>query len=241
MVSAMKPILLVLATLAVSAPFATDGAAAAERRFMVVDFDRVQVEGPYRVEMATGGPSLAVATGPLAALDRVSMDVQGTTLHIRPNRSAWGGNARDAAGPIAIRIATRTLRAATVSGGGTLEIKGGKNLRIDLILNGSGRMDVAGLDADLLAVNLIGSGRIGLAGKARQLRASVEGSGDLDGAALRADDIDITANTAGTIALTAMRNARVRAAGSGEVAVGGTPACSVTGLAAGNVRCGPGR
>lgn len=240
MVEAMKKLFLPLLPLAAGLLMSTP-AAAAERRFMVVDFDRVRVEGPYQVEMVTGGPSLAVATGPLAALDRVSMEVQGTTLHIRPNRSAWGGNARDAAGPIAIRIATRTLRAAVVTGGGALAIKGAKNLRIDLTLSGSGRIDVAGVDADLLAVILTGSGKIGLAGKARQVRASVEGSGDLEAAGLRADDVDIGANTVGAIAITAVRTAKVRANGSGETLISGSPACTVSGLAAGNVRCGAGQ
>ena len=241
MVSARKWILIALVALAASAPLATAPAAAAERRFMVVDFDKVKVDGPYRVELVTGVPSLAVASGPLAALDRVSMDVQGTTLHIRPNRSAWGGNARDSAGPIVIRIATRTLRAATLSGGGALDIRGAKNLRVDLALSGSGRIDVSGVDVDLLGITLTGSGKIGLAGKARQVRASIAGSGDLDGAGLRADDADIGADTAGSIALTVVRNAKVRASGSGEVAIGGAPACTVSGLAAGNVRCGAGR
>jgi hypothetical protein len=241
MVVAMKRILIAMAVLAAAAPCALVPAKAAERNFMVVDFDKVRVDGPFRVELVTGGPSLAIATGPQAALDRVSMEVQGTTLHIRPNRSAWGGNMRDATGPIAIRIATRTLRSATVTGGGALGIKGAKNLRIDLILTGSGRIDVAGVDADLLAITLIGSGKIGLAGKARQVRASVEGTGDLDGAGLRADDVDIGANTAGMIAITAVRTAKVRSGGSGEVAISGSPACTITGLAAGNVRCGTGR
>jgi hypothetical protein len=237
----MKKSLIALAALAAWAPLASGPAAAAERRFMVVDFDKVTVDGPFRVELVTGGPSGALATGSLAALDRVSMDVQGTTLRIRPNRSAWGGNGRDSSGPIAIRIATRTLRAATVTGGGALGIKGVKNLRVELTLSGSGRIDVEGVDADLLAIILTGSGKIGIAGKARQLRASVEGSGDLDGAALRADDVDVAANTTGTIALTAVRTAKVRALGSGDVAISGAPACTVSGLAAGNVRCGAGR
>lgn len=241
MVAAMKWILIALAALAAAAPFASAPAAAAERRFMVVDFDKVRVEGPFKVELVTGGASLAVATGPQAALDRVSIDVQGTTLRIRPNRSAWGGDARDAASPVAIRIATRALRTATVIGGGALAIKGAKNLRIDLILSGSGRIDVAGVDADLLAIVLTGSGKIGLAGKARQVRASVEGSGDLDGAGLRADDADIGANTVGAITLYAVRSAKVRANGGGEISISGTPACTITGLAAGNVRCGSGR
>jgi uncharacterized protein YodC (DUF2158 family) len=237
MVAAMKRILLpALAAAACSVP-----AAAAERRFMVVDFDRVQVEGPYQVTLSTGGPSMAAAAGSQAALERVSIEVQGTTLHVRPNRSAWGGNPRDAAGPVAIRIGTRALRSAAVTGGGSLSVDRARGLRIDLTLSGSGRLAVAGIDADLLVVGLIGSGKIALAGKAKQLRASIQGSGDLDGVSFRADDADIGADTAGAIAVAAVRTARVRASGSGEVTISGSPACTVTGLAAGAVRCGAGQ
>src|SRR5688500_1669852 len=188
MVAAMKSgMLAFLALLAAASP-----AAAAERRFMVTDFDRVQVEGPFEVALTTGRPSSATASGTPQALDRVSVDVQGRTLRIRPNRSAWGGYpGKVAGGPIRIAASTRELVAGAVAGPGSLAIDRAKGLRIELNVTGSGRIGLAAVEADQLVLGLTGSGRISLAGKAKTLRASLRGTGDLDAAGFRTDDADI--------------------------------------------------
>jgi hypothetical protein len=227
-------IALPVALLALASP-----AGAAEQRIMVNDFDRVQVEGPYRVTLTVGGTSAAVATGSRSALDRVSVEVQGRTLRIRPNRSAWGGYpGEEGGGPVEIRATTRELRAGIIIGSGSLTVDRAKGLRIELSVSGSGRLGVAAVEADQLIVNLRGSGKILLGGKARQLRAAVEGNADLDAGSFRAEHADVTADTAGAIALTALQTARIRANGTGEVAIGGTAACTVSGPAAGGVSCG---
>lgn len=235
MVVAMKIRLLALTLLlAVAAP-----ATAAERRFLVTDFDRVQIEGPFEVELTTGRPSAAVASGSSLALDRVSVDVQGRTLRVRPNRSAWGGYpGQVSGGPVRIAISTRDLAAAAVSGPGSLAIDRAKGLKVELNVTGSGTIAVAAIDADQLVVGLNGSGRIAMIGKAKTFRASIQGSGDLDGTAFRTEDADIVTETAGKVALTIIRAAKIRANGIGEVAIAGSPACTVTGLGGGNVRCG---
>jgi len=66
-------------------------AVAAERRYSITDFNRVEVDGPYQVTLTTGGSSSARATGSSAALDRLSIEVMGQTLRIRTNVSSWGG------------------------------------------------------------------------------------------------------------------------------------------------------
>ena len=66
-----------------------------------------------------------------------------------------------------------------------------------------------------------------LAGRAKQIHAVVKGSGDMVGAALTADDVQLTADTAGTVTLGSARSARIVATGSGDVTIGGTPACTV--------------
>jgi hypothetical protein len=235
MVPAMKTgMFALLALLALASP-----AAAAERRFMVTDFDRVQVEGPFEVILTTGRPSSAVASGSPQALDRVSIDVQGRTLRVRPNRSAWGGYpGQVAGGTVRILVSTRDLAAAAVAGAGSLAIDRAGGLRLALNVTGSGRITLAAVQADQLILGLTGSGRITLAGKAKTLRASIQGTGDLDGASFRADDADIVTDTAGMVAFTAVRSAKVRANGIGAVEIGGSPACTVTGLGGGNVRCG---
>lgn len=217
-------------------------ATAAERRYTVTDFDRVVVEGPFSVRLVTGSHSSARATGSQEALERVSVEVQGRTLRIRPNRSAWGGYPGIAAGPVAIELSTRELRAATVNGAGNLAIDRVEGLRVDLAVEGTGRIGAPNVAADMLVIGMIGSGRIQLAGTARELRANVHGWADLDAAALTAQGAHVVTDTAGRLALTVAREANVTASGIGEVEILGTPACTVRGDSAGQVRCGrPGR
>ena len=233
MVAAMRKI---LAALAFCASFAAP-AGAAERRYSVTDFDRIVVEGPFTVRLSTGRPSSALATGSADALDRVSVEVQGRTLRVRPNRSAWGGYPGAAAAPAVIDLTTRDLRAASVNGAGSLAIDRAGGLRLDLAVEGTGRIAAPAIAADTLVIGLIGSGRIQLAGTARELRASVHGWADLDAAALRSQSVTITTDSAGRIAAAAERQATVTATGLGEVEIVGAPACTVRGLSAAQVRC----
>lgn len=67
-------------------------AAGATRNFGVNSFDKIRVEGPYRIKLTVGVPVYARANGnSTAALDRVSIETQGSTLIVHPNRSSWGG------------------------------------------------------------------------------------------------------------------------------------------------------
>ena len=218
--------------------FAAAPAAAAERSYSVTDFDRVQVDGPYQVSLTTGLSSSARATGSVGALDRVSVEVQGRTLRIRVNRSGWGGYPGDRAGPVVIQVTTRNVVAAGVTGSGGLAIDKTSGIRLDLSVSGSGRLGVASLNADSLGVSLLGSGRIAVGGQAKQMRATIQGSGDLDARSLTAQDATIFADTAGTITLGAARTAKVTATGPGDVEILGDPSCTLLGVAAESVKCG---
>ncbi|MEA3009061.1 MAG: hypothetical protein QOJ91_753 [Sphingomonadales bacterium] len=212
-------------------------AAAAERSYTVTDFDRVQVEGPYRVTLTTGGKSAARAEGSTAALDQVSVDVQGATLHVRRNRSAWGGYPGEGAGPVTITLTTRDLRTASVMGSGSLDVDRASGLRVDLSLSGGGRLAVADVQSDTLVVGLIGGGRITLAGRTKQLKATIQGSADLAAAGLSADDAQISSDTAGNVAVAVARSAKVTTTGSGDVEIVGAPACVVDAKGSGQVIC----
>lgn len=213
-------------------------AAAAERSYSITDFDRVQVEGPYEVTLATGRSSSARASGSPEALDRVTVEVQGRTLRIRANRSAWGGTAGGPVGPVRIEVTTRDLASAAVVGSGTLAIDRARGLRLDLSVSGSGRLSVGKIEADNLVVGLLGSGRISAAGSAKQLKATIQGTGDLDAPELRADDARVQADTSGTVTVTAGRTADVKATGPGDVTIAGTPSCTVKATGSGRVACG---
>ena len=216
-------------------------AGAAERRYPVTDFDRVEVDGPYRVTLRTGLNAGARVEGSAEALDRVAVDVQGNTLRIRRNRSAWGGYPGEGAGPVTVALTTRDLRAASVVGSGSLDVDRARGLRVDLSVSGSGRLAVAAVEADNLVVGLLGGGRITLAGRAKQLKATIQGSGDLAAAALRADDAQINADTAGAVTVAVTRAVRLKASGAGDVEIIGDPSCTIEGEPSGRVTCGRAR
>jgi hypothetical protein len=211
---------------------------AAERRFSVTGFDRIQIDGPYEVTLATARSSSASASGSAVALDGVLINVEGRTLRIRPKRGAWGGYPGEDGGPVRIQLGTAELRAAALSGSGSLAIDKLKGMRIDLSLSGSGRLSVASVEADQLNAASLGSGKLVLAGKVKSLRTAIQGSGSLEGEGLSADDATVTADTSGEIALAVRRAANVTSSGAGGTRISGSPACTVKRLGAGSVRCG---
>ncbi|HEX8443920.1 MAG TPA: DUF2807 domain-containing protein [Allosphingosinicella sp.] len=217
---------------------AATSAQAAERRFTVSGFEKVQVEGPFQVTLATGKGSNAVATGSQQALDRISIQVEGRTLRIRPNRSAWGSPPKPGEGGVAIALSTHELTAVTLAGSGSLTVDRARAMRFDAAVSGSGRIAIGSVEADKLNLQLLGAGSISVGGKAKSLRATVTGQGALDAAGLAADDAEIAADTTGNIALAVRRAAKIASSGAGDVTVGGTPACTVSGIGSGRVRCG---
>jgi len=229
----MKPIMPALLLLATASP-----AAAGERSYSVTDFDRVQVDGPYEVVLTTGSSSKARASGSQLALDAVTVEVSGGVLRVHANRSAWGGYPGQTVEPAKVFASTRDLKAATVRGAGSLSIDRARGLRVDLALAGNGRLAVAAMAADQLNVGLIGAGRISLGGAAKQMRATIQGSGDLDAAALKVQDATLDADTAGNVAFEAQRTAKVKAAGAGDVTITGSASCTIQSEGSGRLRCG---
>ncbi len=223
---------------AIALLFAATHAEAAERRYTVSGFDRVQVHGPFVVTLAVGKAPGAVATGSQAALDRLSVIVEGRTLRIRPNRSAWSAPPTPGEGGVRIALSTHELAAVAVNGSGSLHIDKARAMRFDLNLSGSGRIALGEVDVDRLNLQLTGAGGISIGGKARQLRVTVAGQGSLDASGLIAEDAEIGAGTSGTISLGVRRSAKIAAGGTGDVTIAGSPACTVTGFGAGRVACG---
>lgn len=234
MLTGMNRLLLILLALASAAA----PAAAAERRFSVNDFDRIVVEGPYVVRLVVGRSSSARAMGGQAGLDRLSLDTSGQTLRIRRDRNRWGGNPEAQEGPLTIELTTRTLRSARLLGPGRLEIDRVEGLRVDLALEGSGRIRVAEIEADNLSVGVAGAGTIELAGRVEALTADVQGSGNLDAAALVAENARITSASSGAISMQVERAATITALGLGSIDIDGRPACTIRGSSAALVRCG---
>lgn len=214
-------------------------AEAAERRYSVTSFERIEVEGPFQVVLATGRAGSAHAVGDQQAIDRVSIEVQGRVLKVRQNRSSWGGYPGESGGgALQIKLSTHELTSAAVSGSGSIDIDKAKAMHFDVSVAGSGRIAIGKVQADTLVLGLVGSGKLAVAGTAKSLRATISGAGDLAGEGLLVDDANVKADTAGTIKLGVKRAITLNATGSGDVEIAGSPACTVKASGSGRIACG---
>lgn len=214
-------IILPLAALVSAAP-----AAAETRNYSVTGFERIRVEGPFAVTLTNNVAPFARATGSLRAIDGVTIRVEGATLVIQANRSAWGGG-NTPAGPVTIAVGTHDLRQASVSGTGSLAIDMVKGLEFSLGLLGTGQGSVARADVDRFKLALVGSGNATLAGKAKNFTATVRGGATLDATALQATDATITAMGPAKVQASVKNEATVTASGTAAVTLTGGPSCTL--------------
>ena len=201
-------------------------AAAANRNFGIEDFDRIRVDGPFKVTLATGVAPFARATGSAAALDKVAIEIQGRTLVVHPDRSSWGGYPGEQSGPVEISVGTHDLTAAWLNGAGSLQIDKVKGLTFDLNIAGSGAIGIGAADVDQLRVAVTGSGSVVLAGRVGTMKASVRGVSTLDAAKLAAKDVTIWADGPATVKADATNSADVSGTGVATISLTGSPACT---------------
>jgi hypothetical protein len=202
-------------------------AGAATRNFGVTGFEKVRVEGPYKVVLTTGVAPFARATGSAAALDRIAIEVRGNVLVVHSNLSSWGGYPGKDAGTVQIDIGTHDLRSAWLSGAGTLAINRIEGLSFDLSSQGSGSVTVGQADVDQLNISVVGTSSAVLAGRAGKVTAVVRGISSLDASGLAAKDATIGAEGAATIKANVSDAVTIDANGPVSITLGGRPACTL--------------
>jgi len=199
--------------------------AAAQRNYSVTDFTRVKVEGPFAVTLATNVAPFARASGSPRALDRVSLRVDGRTLIIRVDRSAWGGTPDADEGPVTISVGTHDIEQATLSGPGSLAIDRVRGLDFALSSFGSGAASIEQVAVDRLRIHGSGSGSIRVAGSTKQFDAALNGPGLIDATALTAKDASLSAMGPASIRALVTNSVKLSASGTATIALDGGAAC----------------
>jgi hypothetical protein len=218
----MRIFLLAVPFLAIAAP-----AGAATRNFGITSFTKVRVDGPFSVTLKTGVAPFARASGSAAALDRVSIDVEGDTLVVHSNVSSWGGYPGQDSGPVQVEVGTHDLSAAWLNGAGTLSIDRVKGLKFGLSVQGSGAGEIGNADVDQLDINVMGTAAARLAGRAGKVTAVIRGISTLDASSLASKDASLGAQGAATISANVSDSVTVDANGPATVRLTGGAACTL--------------
>jgi hypothetical protein len=207
---------------------AASSAGAVDRTLSVTTFDKIRIDGPYKVKLTTGVSPFAKVSGSPAAIDGVSVDQQGGTLVVRGNPSTWGGYPGQGRGPVEISVGTQTLSAVWINGPGSLAVDKIRGLSFDLSVQGSGSAAIANANVDQLKVAISGVGSVSIAGTAPKLTAIVRGTSSLDASGLAVTDATVGAEGPAQVRLTASNTAKIDARGVSTVDVAGGAACTVT-------------
>jgi hypothetical protein len=219
----MRTFIIVAAALAAFASSAN----AATRNFGITSFEKIRVEGPFRVRLTTGVAPFASASGSPAAIDRVAIDMRGNTLVVHSNTSSWGGYPGQDSGPVEISLGTHDLSSAWLSGSGALAIDKVKGLGFDLSVQGSGSAMIGQANVDQLNIAVAGTANATLAGKTDKLTAVVRGTAGLDTANLAAKDATIGAEGTASIAANVSNSVKIDGSGTSTVKLTGGPACTL--------------
>lgn len=109
----------------------------------------------------------------------------------------------------------------------------------EVVIAGSGRLDLAHADLDALEVNLVGSGTFGAAGKAKVMALTVAGAGSMEGAGLAVEEAKVSIVGAGDATFASDGKVRAKIVGSGDVTVLGSAVCTIDALGSGKLTCKP--
>jgi hypothetical protein len=183
------------------------GVPASEKRELP-PFDAVELPGSNQVTIRAGGEQSVVVHADDNLLDRVTTRVSAGTLVI--GNEAGGYTTRN---PIRVEVVVPSVN--------------------ELTLSGSGTIDAAGIDVDVLTVVLSGSGAVSGSGRAQRIEVKLNGSGDVQLHDLVAQDVRATMSGTGRIAVHATDSLEASVPGTGSIVCTGNPSQvrkSVTGV-----------
>ena len=215
------------------------GGSTVSRNYQVGNFQKIEVAGPYEVEVRTGSKVSVSARGGEKLLERTVVEVDGDKLLIHPERShsffSWGWGSR---GKASFTVTVPQLSGASIAGSGDIHVDKVAGQAFEGNVAGSGGINVATMDVQQLKLSIAGSGGVKAgAGKAQSANYDIAGSGDIDAGAIQAQQLKVSIAGSGGVKAHSSGTADVDIMGSGDVEVAGGAKCNVNKAGSGSVRC----
>jgi Putative auto-transporter adhesin, head GIN domain len=207
------------------------------RSFDVSGFDEVELAGSDNVRVVAGPAFSVQASGPEKILDRLKIEVKGSTLSIGRKKSFSMGWSND--GSALITVTMPLIKEASVAGSGDMSIDRVETPDFVADLAGSGKLNVKSAQVEKLSVSIAGSGDVTLTGSTKNIDISIAGSGSVMAKDVNATDASVSIAGSGNVDARASGVVSVSVAGSGDVNITGTTNCKTSKMGSGEVRCTP--
>ncbi|WP_298285705.1 head GIN domain-containing protein [Novosphingobium sp.] len=136
-----------------------------------------------------------------------------------------------------VNVTLPMLSNVMLAGTGTLvtDQMGGADAKI--VIAGAGTVEARAIDAQKLEVDVVGSGKLRAAGKAKDLNLTIAGSGDAEMDGLNADTAKVDVAGSGNARFASNGQVKANIMGSGEVRVFGRATCTVSSMGSGKLVC----
>lgn len=203
----------------------------------VKNFNAVAAGGPLQVIVTLGSTEGVRFEGDEEAISSLIAEVKGNTLIIRPQMSwtSWSHKYKDK--KITAHVNAKTIKALTMSGDGSLTVKGTINQNsLTTTLSGSGTINATIAVQEYNAV-VSGSGKLNIAGEAGDTNVTISGSGLLSKkGALKVANLSARISGSGTAYVHTDGEISALISGSGSVYYTGNADVSQKSLGSGKVR-----
>ena len=209
----------------------------AQRSYQVGDFQRIEVAGPYEVEVRTGSAASVSASGPEKMIERMVVEVEGDKLLIHPQKRNGLNFGWKRYEPVKLVVTVPALRAAAIAGSGGIRIDRIQGDSFKGEIAGSGDLQLGAVEVQTLNLGIAGSGEARAAGRARNVEYDIAGSGDIDARGVASETASVSIAGSGNVTANATKTASVDIAGSGNVEMTGGAKCNVSKAGSGDVRC----
>lgn len=192
-------------------------ASAAERAYRLQPFSALELNLPARYVIRNAGAASALIRGPSEVIDRIVVEQHDdrVRIHALSNISIQG--------QLVIEVNAIGLTELSVTGSGEVEANGFAGPDFSLRQFGAADIRISKLDVDKLRVEMQGSGKIELSGRATKERMRLAGAGEYRAADLVADSVEVNLEGAGDVNVRAHEKLEVWISGAGNVRYVGDP------------------
>jgi Putative auto-transporter adhesin, head GIN domain len=203
----------------------------------VKNFNAIAAGGPIQVIVTLGNKEDLRFEGDEEAISSLVAEVKGNTLMIRPQTSwtSWAHKYKNK--KIIAHVSAKTLKSLTMSGDGSLTIKGTiNNSSLAATLSGSGSI-TANINVDRFTAVLSGSGKLNISGEADEASITLSGSASLpEKGGFKVGNLSSHISGSGSIFIHSDGNIDAFISGSGSINYKGNAQVSQKVIGSGKVR-----
>lgn len=196
-----------------------NGDTAKEKREITTQFDKVRVTGNFDVVLVSGTTGTITLEGEQNLISQITTEVADGALAISSGDKFLAPSKNK---KITVKVPVGDLSEIVLKGSGSINVKSRIRTDVDVMIDGCGSIE-AYVVADRVKACVLGSGEIKIDGQAQSFDCRVVGSGSVKAYDLKAPIVSAVVSGSGNVETNSSKSLKGRISGSGNIAFAGQP------------------